>query len=53
MAAPDIAVGLQGGGCLGKGQTVAMAFLVKLIGKPLWQFFTAAFGTSVGAINAA
>jgi patatin-like phospholipase/acyl hydrolase len=41
---------LQGGGCLGKGQAVALVELEKRAGKPLCQIFGFVGGTSVGAI---
>lgn len=41
---------LQGGGCLGKGQAVALAALEAQAGKPIAQVFDLVGGTSVGAI---
>ena len=41
---------LQGGGCLGKGQAVALVELESRAGKPLCQIFSLVGGTSVGSI---
>jgi uncharacterized protein len=41
---------LQGGGCLGKGQAVALVELERRAGKPLCQIFQLVGGTSVGSI---
>jgi patatin-like phospholipase/acyl hydrolase len=41
---------LQGGGCLGKGQAVALVELERRAGKPLCQIFGFVGGTSVGSI---
>jgi patatin-like phospholipase/acyl hydrolase len=41
---------LQGGGCLGKGQAVALVELENRAGKPLCQIFGFVGGTSVGSI---
>lgn len=42
---------LQGGGCLGKGQAVALAAVEALAGGPLCGSFDLILGCSVGAIN--
>ena len=47
---PMKTLALQGGGCLGKGQAVALVELEKQAGKPLSQIFGFIGGTSVGAI---
>ena len=41
---------LQGGGCLGKGQAVALRELEFDAGRPLHQVFDLVGGTSVGAL---
>jgi patatin-like phospholipase/acyl hydrolase len=41
---------LQGGGCLGKGQAVALVELEARAGRPLYQVFGLVGGTSVGSI---